>query len=219
MRRILTSASIALVLSLTGWGCSSTQVNENDPESLYKEAQTDISNDHYQIAIDKLRALRSRFPYSKFALEAQLTIADVYYKQESYTEAAGAYEAFRDLHPKHEKVSYAMFRAAKSYFMDAPTTVARDLTPAVRALDSYQEYLRRFPQGPEVEEARKDVATIRGMLADKELGVGLFYVNNLQPDSARSRLKKVIELYPESAAAKTSQEVLAKLPPEGNAKP
>ena len=57
-----------------------------------------------------MKTIKNKFPYSNYATEAQLKIADVYYMQESYGEAAVAYEAFRDLHPKHEKVPYAMFR-------------------------------------------------------------------------------------------------------------
>src|SRR3954469_14363732 len=136
-------------------GCSSTPINDNEPERLYKEALEDIDGDHYQIAIEKLKTIRNKFPYSSFATEAQLKIADVYFLQDSFAEAALAYEAFVDLHPKHEKVAYAMFRSAKSYYADIPGTVARDLTSAQKALDKYNDFLRRFPTAPEAAEARK----------------------------------------------------------------
>src|SRR4051794_12993325 len=110
---------ISLLISIAG--CSSAPVDENDPASLLKEAEEEIQSDHYQMAIDKLRAIKNKFPYSKFAVDAQLRIADVYFLQESFAEAATSYESFRDLHPKHEKVGYAMFKAAKSYFNDIPS--------------------------------------------------------------------------------------------------
>src|SRR6476619_147606 len=102
-------------------GCSGKAIDENDPAALYKDAEDDIKNDHYQIAIDKLRSIRNKFPYSKYAVDAQLRLADVYFLQEDFAEAAAAYETFRDLHPKHEKTSYAMFRIGKSYYKDSPT--------------------------------------------------------------------------------------------------
>ena len=178
---------------------------------FFKEAEEEIKSDHYQIAIDKLRTIKNKFPYSKYAIDAQLRIADVYFMQESYTESAGAYESFRDLHPKHEKVGYAMFKTAKSYFNDIPSTVARDMTPARKALDAYTDFLRRFPSAPESEEARKDTATVRGLLAEKELYVANFYFHRDFYDSAKPRYKKIIELYPETPAAKTAEERLAKI--------
>ncbi len=190
-------------------GCSTTPVDENDPASLLKDAEEEIQSDHYQIAIDKLRVIKNKFPYSKYALDAQLRIADVYFIQESYPEAATAYESFRDLHPKHEKVGYAMFRAAKSYFNDIPNTIARDLTTARKALDAFSDYLHRFPQATESEEARKDVTQIRQLLADKVLYIADFYYKRDFYDSAKPRYKKIVELYPDTDAAKIASEKLA----------
>src|SRR3954471_15762619 len=107
-------AVLGVLLAMTGsptfFGCSSAPVNDNEPERLYKDALDDIQSDHYQVAIEKLKLVRNKFPYSSFATEAQLKIADVYFMQDAFAEAALAYEAFRDLLPKHEKVAYAMFK-------------------------------------------------------------------------------------------------------------
>ncbi len=203
--------TLALLFSI-GMGCSSTPVDENDPADLMKEAEGEISTDHYQIAIDKLRALKNKFPYSKYAIDAQLRIADVYFLQESFAEAAGSYEAFSDLHPKHEKASYAMYRTARSYFSDAPTNIARDLTSAHRALDAYQLFLRRFPTAPEVKDARKDINDLRQLLANREFYIGDFYFIRNFYDSAKPRFEKIIELYPETEAAQKSQALLKKIP-------
>ena len=77
-------------------------MNEGDPTSIFKAAGEDIESDRFQLALDKLRMVKNRFPYSKFSVLAQLKIADVYFLQESFTEAAAAYETFGDLYPKHE---------------------------------------------------------------------------------------------------------------------
>jgi outer membrane protein assembly factor BamD len=200
-----------LALSASLPGCSGKDVSENDPATLYKEAESDISNDRYAIAIEKLKVVKNKFPYSNFAIEAQLKLADVYFMQESFAEAAASYEVFRDLHPKHPKVPYAMYRAAKSYFNDIPNPIWRDMTPAQRALDAYNEFLRRFPSAPEADEARKDMAATRKALADKELSIANFYFKRDFPDSAKPRFEKVIALYPETDAAKEAGEKLQKL--------
>ncbi len=193
-----------LVLFLIVWtaACSSIHIDENDPASLYKEAQGDIESDHYQIAIDKLRAIKNKFPYSSYASECQLRIADVYYMQDLFAEAAVNYQIFKDLHPKHPKVPYAMFRVAKSYYKDAPTLIDRDLTPLKKSQDAYNEFIARFPSAPEAIEARKDIAEIKSKLAAKELLIGEFYIRRNLFESAKPRLEKVAANFPDTEEAK-----------------
>jgi outer membrane protein assembly factor BamD len=204
---VLMGASLASFFS----GCSSAPVSENDPASLYKDAEDEIKSDHYQIAIDKLRAIRNKYPYSKYAVDAQLRLADVYFMQEDFAEAAAAYETFRDLHPKHEKVPYAMFRIAKSYYKDSPSNVARDLTPAQKASDAYNDYLRRFPNAPDAQEARTDLAAARKLLADKEIYIGDFYYKRDFYDSAKPRFERVLELYSDTPDVEEAKAKLSKI--------
>lgn len=204
-----------LLLCLFVIGCAGKSIDENDPASLYNDAENEIKNDHYLIAIDKLRTIKNKFPYSKYSAEAQLRIADVYFMEESYTEAAVSYEAFRDLHPKHDKISYALFRIAKAYFKDIPSPLSRDLTPAQKAMDAYQDYLRRFPTGSDATEAKTDVKDIRNILADKELYIADFYFKRDYYSSSKPRYQKIIDTYPETKAAKEAAlklELIQKIP-------
>lgn len=207
----LASLSACVFASSLWTGCATTHVDDSNPESLYKDAEEDIKSDHYLIAIDKLKSIRNKFPYSKYAIEAQLKIADVYFAQESFPEAAVSYEAFHDLHPKHEKAAYAMYRAGKSYFNDIPGTIARDLTPAQKAMEVYLTFMKLYPTAPEAVEAQKDIQSIRNLLAEKELYVGDFYFKREVYDSAKPRYKKIVELYPETPSAKTAKEKLEQL--------
>jgi outer membrane protein assembly factor BamD len=206
---------LALTLVQVGhFGCSGKPIEEQDPGTIYKAAEEDIGTDHYLLAIDKLRLIKNKYPYSKYALDAQLRLADVYYMQESYAEAALAYESFRDLHPKHEKVAYAMFRVAMSYYKDIPTPLSRDLTPAQKSIDAFNDFLHRFPADPNVKEAQTDLGDCRKMLAEKELYIGNFYFKRDFYDSAKGRYKKLIDLYPETDAAKEAQTKLTKIDQE-----
>lgn len=206
--RLVNYGVIALALALGFSGCAGKEVSSDDPAALYQEAEEDISSNHYQIALDRLRAVRNRFPYSKYSVDAQLRIADVYFMQEAYTEAAAAYETFRDLHPKHEKASYAMYRMAKSFFNDIPDPISRDLTPAQKALDAYNEFLREFPDSAQAAEARTDLAEVRKILAQKELYIGNYYFKRDRFDSARPRFAKILELYAETEAAQEARKKL-----------
>lgn len=196
---------IFVALSLGLPGCAGKSVDEGDPTSLMKDAEGDIKSDHYQVALDKLRVIKNKFPYSPQAIEAQLKIADVYFMQESWTEAATSYETFRDLHPKHEKAPYAMFRVGKSYFNDIPSPISRDLTPATKALDAYNDFVKRHPNAPEAKEAREDIGSIRRILAEKELYIANFYYKRDYYESAKPRFEKILEMYPETEPAKEAK--------------
>lgn len=191
--------------------CSSAPINESDPNSLLQDAEGEIQSDHFQLAIDKLRIIKNKFPYSKVAVDAQLRIADVYFMQESYAEAAASYEAFQELHPKHEKAAYAMYRSAKSHFNDIPGNIARDLTGAHKAMETYSIFLRRYPNSTDAPAAQTELAAIRQLLGEKEISIGDFYYRRDFYDSAKPRYQKVIDLYPDTPAAKTAQEKLEKL--------
>jgi outer membrane protein assembly factor BamD len=210
MPKWISIRQLFLVLLIVA-GCSGAKIDPNDPGALYKEAEEEIQGEHYIIALEKLRSIRNKFPYSKYSVDAQLRIADVYYLQELFPEAAGSYESFRDLHPNHEKASYASYRIAKAYLNDTPSNIARDQTSAQKAMEAYLGFMKRFPNAKEAAEARKDVEELKEQLATKELYVANYYFKRNHHDSAKPRYKKILELYPESKAALTAKEKLARI--------
>ena len=47
---------------------------------LYQQAQADLDNKSYTSAISKLKALESRYPFGRFAEQAQLELIYAYYR-------------------------------------------------------------------------------------------------------------------------------------------
>lgn len=207
-KTVLFLVLFAVLAPLQWIGCAGGEVNENDPASLFKDAEEDIEDDQYAIALEKLRTIRHKFPYSKFSSLAQLRIADVYFLEGSYAEAASAYESFRDLHPKHERSSYAMFRIGEAYLQATPENIARDLSTADSALTAFNAFLARYPNDERATEARKQIDEIRGRLAAKELYIGDFYLKRGDAIAAVNRYDKLIELFPNTEAAKAAKEKL-----------
>lgn len=211
MKRVF-SAAVAIpfcaLALLTLSHCASEEVSDNDPAAMMKEAEEDIQADRFQLATDQLRLVKNKHPYSKEAVDAALRLADVAYMQESYAEAAAQYEAFRDLHPKHAKVNYAMYRIGLSHFMDTPSIVARDLTPASKAQEAFQDYLARFPNDEFTADAKAKLLEARKILAEKELYIAKFYDKRDMWDSARARYQKVTSLYPDTPESDVAQKRL-----------
>lgn len=205
---ILFACTGAIVIAA---GCSSVETKSDDPAVLMKDAEQEISNDHYLLALDKLREIKNKFPYSKFAVDAQLRLADVYFLQESYAEAAAAYESFRDLHPKHPRVGHALFRVGKSHFKDAPEEPTRDQSASERAIGAYSEFLSKFPADPLAAEARADLSALESRLGEKEWLVGEFYYKRGHRPAAKRRLEKLITQFPKTPAAEKARGLLQRL--------
>jgi outer membrane protein assembly factor BamD len=190
-------------------GCSGDSINAENPEVLMKDAEDDIKGDRYTLAIEKLRIVKNKFPYSSQSVAALLRMADVYFMQESFAEAGPAYESFRDLHPKNEKIPYALFRIGESYYNDMPSTAARDMGSGNKALEAFQVYVEKCPTDLNIETGKKRILETKAKLAEKELYIANFYYHQDFYESAKARYLKMIGLYPDSEQAKEAREKLA----------
>ena len=208
---LLGLTGISTLSTLVGCSSAPTVPAELDPAVLYKEAEEDFKHEHFQIALEKFRTVKNRHPYSHYAVDAALRIGDVLYEQETFADAAIAYESFRDLHPKHPKTSYAVYRIAKSYLSDTPSPISRDLTSAQKAIDAYNEMLRRYPDAPEAATAKKELSEARNLLAEKEVYIGNFYFRAKSFEAAKPRYEKVVQLYSDTASLKDAEEMLKKI--------
>ncbi|MGE4232184.1 MAG: outer membrane protein assembly factor BamD [Bacteriovoracia bacterium] len=194
MKFVLKSFSL-FILGISLFSCSGKDVDENDPNALYKEAEEAINDKRFVQAIDHLKLLKNKFPYNHLSTMAALKLGDVYYLQESYSEAAGTYENFRDLHPKFEKADYVLFRIGESYFNQLPGTEDRDLTPAQKAIDSYRELAQLYPKSTYIGEAQTHLKECLEKLSAKEKYIGDFYYKRGMYDSAAKRYEKITEKF------------------------
>ena len=103
-------------------GCSKDEV-EDDLEATelayYTSAQDSLRAGNYAGAIQKLQLLESRFPFGRYAEQAQLEIIFAYYKSAQPEAARSAADRFIRLHPTHPNVDYAYYlKGMVSYEQD-----------------------------------------------------------------------------------------------------
>ena len=185
----------ALLACVLG-ACSTGYKKGESAEEAYKLAQEYEKDERYEDAVRNYQDVRNRFPYSNLATQAELALADVYFKQESYPEAQVAYEGFRELHPKHPKIDYVIFRTGLSHFMQLPETIDRDLSAAHSAIASFNEVLNNYSQSSYVTEAQKNKDAAQKMLLEKEIYIGDFYFKKDIFDSALTRYESALKDYP-----------------------
>lgn len=206
-----------VLLITTGFifSCSTTEKNLNTAEGLFAYAKEFQDAERYEVALTKYADVRNKFPYSSLATEAELAIADVHYLRESYPEAEVAYQNFRDLHPKHAKSDYVLYRIAMSYYMQLPETIDRDLSVGKDAIYHFGELLKLYPKSEYVAEARSKRDDIYSRLAQKELYIADFYFRQEKYASALRRYESTLQKFPglgfdpraHLGAAKSAQQV------------
>lgn len=212
MTALFRKTALGLILTAILCSCVTKPVNESDPKEMYEDAEVDIEGNRYLLALDKLRIVRSKFSYSNYGALAQLRIGDVYFMQESFPEAAVAYEGFYELYPRHAKAPYALFRAGEAHYSDIPGTTARDLKSAESAIQWLGTYLSRHPRGEYAEQARELRQKAYDKLAEKELDTAKFYLKRKKFPAARARIEKLLELYPGSSLADQARDLLEGMP-------
>lgn len=175
--------------------CSTAEKNADTPEGAFKIAQEFDKGDRFEEALRRYADVRSKYPYSKFAKMAELAIADVYYKQESFSEAQVSYQNFKELNPKHPQVDYVTFRIAMSYFKQLPSSVDRDLSLAPNAILYFDEVLSSYPNSTHINEAREYKKQALKMMAEKELYIAKFYLKKSNYLSALGRFEDLYFKY------------------------
>lgn len=192
--KILKLLFIFTILSFLS-GCASDEKNADTADGAFKIAKEYDDAERYEIAIQKYSDVKNKFPYSSYATLAELAVADVQYKRESYPEAQIAYQNFRDLHPKHPKIDYVIFRTGMSYYLQLPETIDRDLSLATDAIYSFNELIKTFPNSEFFREAKEKREQAYVMLAEKELYIADFYYKHSKYDSALLRYESAYKKY------------------------
>jgi outer membrane protein assembly factor BamD len=192
--------------------CSSkkTEIDENLSETqLYQRAQTALDNGSYSLAIDNLRALESRYPFGRFADQAQLELIYANYKNAEPAAVRAAADRFIRLHPQHPNVDYAYYLRGLASFDQDRGLLARflplDMTkrdPGA-ARDSYNEFAQlttRYPNSRYAPDAKQRMIYLRNLLAAYDVHVAHYYLKRGAYVAAANRGRYVVENFQESPA-------------------
>lgn len=206
VKHLLLIATLALTAA-----CSSKQViDENLSEAeLYKQAQEHLDNTSYTRAVDTLKALESRYPFGRYAEQAQLELIYAYYKNQEPEAAKAAAERFIRLHPQHPSVDYAWYLKGLASFDQDRGLLARflplDMTkrdPGA-ARDSFNEFAQlvaRYPNSRYAPDAKARMIYLRNLLAAYEIHVARYYLTREAYIAAANRGRYVVENFQQTPA-------------------
>ena len=206
-KRNLGISAIFFILMTLG-SCSS---NEEIPDErliekeLYDQAQTRLKNGSFSTAIMSLEALESRFPFGRYAEQAQAELIYAYYMNSQFEASQSAAERFINLHPRHSHTGYAFYMKGLAAFTDdsglfsryfQSDLAKREVVMAQTSFDELSDFISRYPSSKYVPHAKQRMIYLRNLLAEHEIYVADFYMKRGAYLAAIGRAKYVIEHLP-----------------------
>ena len=207
-------------------GCSSTpedkdqdETSEWTAEHFYKEAKRALDGGDYETSVKYFEKLETRFPFGRYAQQAQLETAYAYYKSREVDSSVAAADRFIKLHPTHPSVDYAYYLKGLATFQEGPSDVEKlsgknpthmDPGMAKRSYDFFSELLKKFPDSKYIADARQRMVFLRNLLAQHEYDSAQYYLRHGVFVAAANRAKFVVEHYPRTATVEDALALMAR---------
>jgi outer membrane protein assembly factor BamD len=213
--------SLAILLVALA-GCALDPVDETKnwpPDRLYYAARSELDSKNYQKAIGLYQKLESRYPYGRFAQQAQLDTAYAYWKDSEPALALAACDRFIREHPNHSNVDYAYYLKGRVNFnedlgilgfISRKDLTERDPLGAREAFEAFKVLLERFPDSKYAPDARARMLYLVNALAAHEANVAEYYLRRGAFVAAVNRAQGVLTTYPRTPAVERALVVLVK---------
>ncbi len=210
VRHLATAFLLAGLLGSVGCSTWNRWFGDYDPTKgwsaakLYSEAHRELLKGNYEEAVNLFETLQARYPFGRYAQQAELEIAYAYYKNEEWDSAIAAADRFLKLHPQNPHTDYAWYLKGLANFNRGRTFLTpflgrdpatKDPTPLRQAFEDFGHLARVYPDSPYAEDARKRMIFLRNELADHEMHVAAFYMRRGAWVAAANRGKYVLENY------------------------
>jgi outer membrane protein assembly factor BamD len=178
-------------------------------DQLMKDANEKFDDGDFVEAKNAYQKVKDRYPYSKYALEAELKMADSLYEDDLFEEAYGAYDDFEKLHPKNKEIAYVIYKKGMCHFVQV-TTIDRDQSHTLKAKEEFERLVKRYPRSEYASSARKKIRKCYINMAEYELYIGHYYYKRGKYRAAMERYRYLIENYPDLGQYKEAVEYYAK---------
>lgn len=189
---------LLLILSLLCVASCNHKNKEKEPtptvEELYSRGMSKFEKKEYKGAIEAFDQLENDYPYSSWAVNAEIMEAYSYYVDKKYADVVSVTDRFIKMHPGNKNIAYIYYLRALSYYEQISDT-GRDQKATQLALGSLKEVVARFPASDYARDARVKIDLVNDHLAGKEMEIGRFYLKSGKTLAAVNRFRTVANQY------------------------
>ena len=193
----LLRTTIVLALLLAG-GCAWMRPAPTPilpPEELYAVGESQLEKRSYEEARQSFRKIVERHPNSSYAPRARFLMGEAYYREAEFAKAIKEFETFLSFYPRHQIADLVQYRLAMGYY-DQLKPVEQDQMLTQKALEQFKKLVKEYPESRYATDGLAKIDICRGRLAQKELWVAAYYLNQGNPGAARQRLELILKEYP-----------------------
>lgn len=177
MRSVFITFLAAFLLALAGCGPIDSLFlppPEDTAQEILEAGREAMDEGKHSRAAKYFNSLKERYPFSPFAIEAELRLGDAYFLAGDYAEAVDAYKEFETLHPGHEAIPYVLLQIGEANRMrfksiDLPQEHVEE------ALEYYTRIVETYPDAGLTEDALEGIRACRRYIAEHEIFVADFY--------------------------------------------
>lgn len=171
-------------------------------EQFYRRALDQLNGQNFRGAVATYQALESRFPFGRFAAQAQIEIVYAYYRNNNLEAARAAADRFIRLHPENENVDYAYYMKGLSSFTEDKGILnrflpidqsKRDPGMARESFNDFSQLLALYPDSAYAADAKARMVFLRNNLASYEIHVANYYLERRAYIAALRRGQYVVE--------------------------
>jgi outer membrane protein assembly factor BamD len=215
---------LVLLLSACGLLPKTVQDSKNwSASKYYSEAKTELNEGNYAGAVKLFEQLEARYPYGRYAQQAQLEIAYAYYKDNEQASAIAAADRFIKLHPNHANVDYAYYLKGLANFNDDLGLMGivtekilnqdmseRDPKASRESFDNFKELVTRFPKSKYTPDAVQRMKHLVNVVALNEVQVARYYMKRGGYIAAANRAQYALKEYPQTPATEEALFIMIK---------
>ena len=206
------AAIVALLVLLAGCGGTGMDKDETigwSAEKLYTEARDAMSGNQWDKAIKMFEKLESRYPYGRYAQQAQLEEAYAYFRQGEQASAISACDRFMRLHPNHPNVDYAYYLKGLVNFNEdigvfgnvtQQDQTERDPQAAKDSFNAFKDLVAKFPTSKYTPDAVQRMHYLTNFLAAHDVHVAKYYLKRGAYIAAADRAQLSLKRYPNAPA-------------------
>lgn len=220
MKRSLALLLCALLLAGCGLfsGAEPDETADWSAQRLYSEARDSMNSGAYDSAVKYFEKLEARFPFGRYAQQAQLEIAYSYYKSDETASAISACDRFIKLHPNHPNVDYAYYLKGIINFNRDNSILAdlaeedpteRDPQAARDSFNAFRDLVTRYPNSKYTPDAVARMNWLVNALASHEVHVARYYLKRGAFVASVNRAQYAVKNYPEAPATEEALFVMA----------
>jgi len=181
------------MIFLLFFSCTKNKKPEmTSPDEEFDQAIKCFEEEDYKKTINYLRYFFNRYPGSHWIDDAQFYFAESYYLLNNYMEAMNEFHFLLNNFPNSNFSEKALLRKAQCLEKMAPIP-QRDQTLTQEALDTYEEFIKKYPYSKHLEEAKESKRGAEEKENQKFLEIGETYIKMGINGSAIIYLKKVAE--------------------------